>query len=189
MEAGRWQMLSDRAEFLISRASAALVVLVLLTRLGALAVTAQSSCEGGVSLSLDRRLNVKSGGYNGLANVCDYGGGGFTTTLRGESVRGPDVTTSRTFRSEVPSGGWVPNAGANPLDLIRLFCRRDDYAFLPQGASGGLPCTSTTSGATIDPGEVARELFGRLSLPSLRLDMNPRLGLVAVPTWFWVEGY
>ena len=32
-------------------------------------------------------------------------------------------------------------------------------------------------------------MFDHLDLPSLRLNMNPRLGMVAVPTWFWVEGY
>jgi len=32
-------------------------------------------------------------------------------------------------------------------------------------------------------------MFDHLDLPNLRIGMNPRLGMVAVPTWFWVEGY
>ena len=32
-------------------------------------------------------------------------------------------------------------------------------------------------------------MFDRLDLPSLRINMNPRLGMVNVPTWFWIEGY
>jgi hypothetical protein len=32
-------------------------------------------------------------------------------------------------------------------------------------------------------------MFDRLDLPDLRIDMNPRLGMVNVPTWFWVVGY
>jgi hypothetical protein len=32
-------------------------------------------------------------------------------------------------------------------------------------------------------------MFDRLELPSLRLGMNPQLGMLAVPTWFWAEGY
>jgi hypothetical protein len=32
-------------------------------------------------------------------------------------------------------------------------------------------------------------MFDRLELPGLKLGMNPRLGMVAVPTWFWAEGY
>ena len=32
-------------------------------------------------------------------------------------------------------------------------------------------------------------MFDRLELPSLRLGMNPQLGMLAVQTWFWAEGY
>jgi hypothetical protein len=32
-------------------------------------------------------------------------------------------------------------------------------------------------------------MFDQMDMPDLRLGMNPRLGMVAVPTWFWVEGY
>ena len=32
-------------------------------------------------------------------------------------------------------------------------------------------------------------MFDRLDLPSVRLGMNPRLGMVGVATWFWAEGY
>src|SRR5215831_11184780 len=182
-------MLPDHRE--VRRPLASVVLLVVVAACAGVPVaSAQVACgSGGVTLNLEQQLNVRIGGYTGVGNVCDLGAGGFTTTLRGEATRPPDSVTNQSSRPDAPHGGWVPNADANPLDLIRLFCRRDDYAFLPQGANGGLPCTSTTSGAAIDPGEVARELFGRLSLPSLRLDMNPRLGLVAVPTWFWVEGY
>jgi hypothetical protein len=28
-----------------------------------------------------------------------------------------------------------------------------------------------------------------MTLPDVRIGMNPRLGMVGVPTWFWVEGY
>jgi len=150
---------------------------------------AQSQCEGGTSLSAEQQLNIRNVSYRGRGNVCDFGAN-FSTLLRGEAFRPQDsVTNQQTPQSSMPRPGWIPNVGANPLDLIRTFCRRDDWAFLPAGSNGGLPCTTTTRGASVDPGAVARELFGALSLPSLRLDMNPRLGLVAVPTWFWVEGY
>ncbi|MGI9145362.1 MAG: hypothetical protein ACR2IK_02240, partial [Chloroflexota bacterium] len=73
--------------------------------------------------------------------------------------------------------------------LAPIVCRRDDYAFLPAGASAGLPCGSTSTRTTADPRQVAQGLFDQLEMPWLRIDMNPRLGMVAVPTWFWVEGY
>jgi hypothetical protein len=74
-------------------------------------------------------------------------------------------------------------------EMSRVFCRRDDYAFLPSGAMAGIPCDGPTKGNTADPRAIARSMFDHLDMPSLRLGMNPRLGMVAVPTWFWVEGY
>ena len=73
--------------------------------------------------------------------------------------------------------------------LGRLFCRRDDHPFLPSGATAGISCESKSTGSMPDPRQVARSMFDRLDLPSLRLGMNPRLGMVNLSTWFWVEGY
>jgi hypothetical protein len=42
---------------------------------------------------------------------------------------------------------------------------------------------------SVDPRQIARSMFDRLDLPDLQIDMNPRLGMVAIPTWFWVVGY
>jgi hypothetical protein len=41
----------------------------------------------------------------------------------------------------------------------------------------------------IDPRALALAMEAALPPPDLRIEMNPRLGMVAVPTWFWVEGY
>lgn len=149
-------------------------------------VAAQAQCgRGGTALSLDRQLSVRETGYTGFGNVCDIQTTGFTTSLGQSSSRAPaDIAVPR---EGPPSGVAYPRH--NSLDMIRLYCRRDDYAFLPPQANGGLPCTVTTTGASVDPRAIAAELLSRLSLPDLRLNMNPRLGLVAVPTWFWVEGY
>jgi hypothetical protein len=32
-------------------------------------------------------------------------------------------------------------------------------------------------------------MWNQMGLPALQINMNPRLGMVAVPTWFWVDGY
>ncbi len=183
-------MLSDRPDIHLWLMRMVGAVLVVSNSIGGTVASAESGCgSGGVGLNAEQQFNARVGGYRGVGNVCDFGTGGFTTTLNAEAVRPPDSLTGQTSQSSFPRARWTPNVGANPLDLIRTFCRRDDWAFLPAGSNGGLPCTTTTRGASVDPGAVARELFGALSLPSLRLDMNPRLGLVAVPTWFWVEGY
>ena len=70
-----------------------------------------------------------------------------------------------------------------------IYCRRDDYAFLPPNALGGLPCLAIEPAAHIDPRRLALELEASVPPPAVRIGMNPQLGLVAVPTWFWVEGY
>ena len=69
-----------------------------------------------------------------------------------------------------------------------MYCRRDDYAFLPPGAAGGLPCDSG-SVHTRDPRAIAIQMWNELRLPQITLGMNPHTGLVALPTWFWIDGY
>jgi hypothetical protein len=74
---------------------------------------------------------------------------------------------------------WLPDSvdvqalrfGAPPAD------NADD-----QGTPGG-------GGVAIDPHEVALEVLAQVPLPDIRIRMNPGLGLVALPGWFWVEGY
>jgi hypothetical protein len=74
---------------------------------------------------------------------------------------------------------------------VPLYCRRDDSPFLPPEAQAGLPCggSTPTSDQRIDPLAVALRIAAGLGPPDLRIGMNPRKGMVNVPTWFWVEGY
>ncbi len=60
---------------------------------------------------------------------------------------------------------------------------------LPPNALGGLPCLDVPSTEHFDPYPLAVRLAAELPPPDLRIGMNPAKGLVAVPTWFWVEGY
>ncbi len=71
--------------------------------------------------------------------------------------------------------------------------------WVPYGTKlGSLQWGSPPSGSTIqsasapvvlDPRAIALDLLRHVPLPSLRLRMNPALGLVAMPSWFWAEGY
>lgn len=67
---------------------------------------------------------------------------------------------------------------------------------------GGLPASSPPAqgGPTtawvpqgpvvqIDPWAVAAGLAGEARLPGITLKVNPEPGVVAVPSWFWVDGY
>lgn len=61
--------------------------------------------------------------------------------------------------------------------------------FLPPDALGGIPCISVPSTTHFDPHALAVQMAAEVPPPDLRIGMNPRKGLVRVPTWFWVEGY
>ncbi len=41
----------------------------------------------------------------------------------------------------------------------------------------------------IDPGTIAAELRDHLPVPHVTISANPNVGLVALPSWFWVDGY
>jgi hypothetical protein len=110
--------------------------------------------------------------------------------------------------SQASTAGGLANL-AGP----RIGCTRDDWAFLPPDATSGLMCSgrppaapggrvalartvvvqgpsyTVTDGQARDPRVWADRLEGEIGLPPVRLAMNPALGLVNVPTWFWVEGY
>jgi hypothetical protein len=61
--------------------------------------------------------------------------------------------------------------------------------FLPPTALAGLPCLDVPAHDLIDPQAVAVRLAAAVPPPDLRIGMNPARGMVAVPTWFWVDGY
>jgi hypothetical protein len=81
--------------------------------------------------------------------------------------------------------------GLAPGSLLStpIYCRRDDYMFLPPNALGGLPCVAVAADEHVDPLALALRMENALPPPALRIGMNPTRGMVNVPTWFWVEGY
>jgi len=74
---------------------------------------------------------------------------------------------------------WVPS-GLDPTSL-RWGAPGDDG---PGDARG-----PNAAGRSINVREIALDILDHLPLPDLRLEMNPALGLVSMPAWFWVEGY
>jgi hypothetical protein len=135
-------------------------------------------------LGPERRLQIILGAYRASGDVCSVEGHGFSTVLGGVTSPAKIDPPASTHRDRVDPVAVQVGPG-----IGRVFCRRDDYAFLPPQSTAGIPCESTARGNMPDPSQVARSMFDQLELPSLRLNMNPRRGMVAVPTWFWVEGY
>jgi len=167
----------------------AVVLLLVITNLPAPAIAqACGQTPTPPNCAEQRRLRAQVNSYEVQAVVDDLGvDRGFRVSLmaRLEKPGGGENTVPRP-----PSPGWhAPGAGPNPSDVLRVYCRRDDYAFLPPQSVGGLPCDQPTRGHARDPQAIAEGMWDQLPLPVLRLGMNPQPGLVAVPTWFWADGY
>jgi hypothetical protein len=70
-----------------------------------------------------------------------------------------------------------------------------DQANINPNLAGGLepPPPADTQpagdGGSHDPHEVAVYLLTHMPLPAINVRMNPNLGMVALPGWFWVDGY
>lgn len=63
----------------------------------------------------------------------------------------------------------------------------------PGATQAGLPAGAVavtgTASPPIDPRQVALSLVRQIPLPDLQVSENPSLGLVGLPSWFWVSGY
>lgn len=99
-------------------------------------------------------------------------------------------------------GGWFqegqqryPNSTPMIFSVDGVF---QGIVWVPNTSSGsntnwGTPPANSAppggNGASTNPSEVALDLFGHVPMPDIQLRANPALGLVALPGWFWVEGY
>ena len=74
---------------------------------------------------------------------------------------------------------WVPQSSNS-----------DDVTIVPAPDNSPPPDTVVSgNGGSTDPREVALDALGHVPLPNAQIRVNPALGLVAMPGWFWVEGY
>ena len=162
-----------------------LYLLIVLIGSGPPAVAgAQDACSAApltLGCSPQPALQGHLGPWDVDANIRDLGVVGFLTELTAH-------------RSDTPAPPAAPDRAGPGTSVgrtivARVYCRRDDYAFLPPTALAGIPCDTATPDTTVDPREIARAMFDQMPMPDLRLGMNPSLGMVAVPTWFWIEGY
>jgi hypothetical protein len=141
-------------------------------------------CEGADATAClpQGRVGAQLGPYDTTGVVFDFGSS-FRTQLAGEASGSAPANSQAAPRRAQTAQEQIANF------IARGYCWHDDHAFLPSSAQAGIPCDSSTTASNVDPGAVARAMFDHLDLPDLRIDMNPRLGMVNVPTWFWVDGY
>jgi len=74
---------------------------------------------------------------------------------------------------------WIPNN--TPINNVHLGTPPAQLAIPPNPPAG--------NGSSTDPYQVALDLLDHVPLPNILIKMNPDLGLVHLPGWFWVDGY
>ncbi|MHB1162569.1 MAG: hypothetical protein ACYC3V_19880, partial [Chloroflexota bacterium] len=122
-----------------------------------------------------------------------------------ESPTGQVVTATPPNISTATRESWVEqfqqHQNQNPY-LLYVDQQFNGIIWVPQSSNsnnvviGPAPANSpppdtlvSGNGGSTDPREVALDALGHVPLPNIQLRMNPALGLVAMPGWFWVEGY
>jgi len=61
--------------------------------------------------------------------------------------------------------------------------------WIPRSAAASGNVTVVVGSGEVDPVVVAMELLNQLPIPELSIRANPSTGLVALESWFWVDGY
>jgi hypothetical protein len=130
--------------------------------------------------SPNRNFNSTMGTWNVEVSSRDECSGGVVVSV---------VAHQTVPGDRAPVGNDDHPRGPTGILTLPIFCRRDDYLFLPPTSLGGLPCVGIPSQSRFDPYPIAVQIDAQLPPPALLIGMNPALGMVAVPTWFWVEGY
>lgn len=130
------------------------------------------------------------------------------TGIHHESADGDRITLTPPMISSATRDSWVRQLQQHPNEDPYLLYTNDQFGglvWLPRGTSPAsirfgappaagpppvaVPAVPAGGGIAIDPREVALDALSRVPLPNIQLRMNPSLGLVALPGWFWVEGY
>lgn len=104
----------------------------------------------------------------------------------------PSCSATATHLSE--SSDWAREGAAAHPDAIAWGVTCDDgyfgIAWVPVDAPGDpTVIVESLPAAPTDPLAVAQSLLGLIPLPPITIGANPETGLVALPSWFWVEGY
>ncbi len=112
-------------------------------------------------------------------------------------ISGPAAPTCTAQALNVPfnsaMNGWMRDGLRDNPGTVPVGVRCDEsltIVWVP--VDGGTPPDIVVNVLPSDPGApslVAEDLFGIVPLPPISLRANPGTGLVAMPAWFWVDGY
>ena len=93
------------------------------------------------------------------------------------------LSLSAWFQREAPL-----HPGESPWTVV---CDDGFFAvvWIPRGAAASGNVSVVVGSGAVDPVVVAMELLNQLPIPQLSIRANPSTGLVALESWFWVDGY
>lgn len=91
------------------------------------------------------------------------------------------------------SRSWFEAGAATHPDQVpyALYCDGgfQGIVWLPATANPSTVRVTTDPGGSVDPRSLAQNLLDSIQLPEITIGVNPGTGLVALTSWFWVEGY
>jgi hypothetical protein len=113
--------------------------------------------------------------------------GGSSTSSSGWNCRADIMNignaTRSWFEGEAPQhpnqSPWVVNCTNGYTNIV----------WLPNTASSSNVSVVVDTSGAVDPVAVAADLLDHVPVPQIKIGVNPAPGLVALPSWFWIEGY
>ncbi|MPZ50273.1 MAG: hypothetical protein GEU75_13415 [Dehalococcoidia bacterium] len=147
-------------------------------------VSVQSS-GGGVTIRI--AVQEASPGSQG-SGIPVSGGGGSTSSGEAWDCR-VDImnignATRAWFVENAPQhpghAPWVVNCTNGYMNIVWLPATTDD---------SDINIVIETGDPSVDPLLLAAELLDEIPVPDIEIGANPATGMVAVPSWFWLDGY
>jgi len=146
----------------------------------------------------DSSVSVVSGasGVTIFISMSDTSPGQPGTPPSTQIVNGPSGPVCSTTPMNIgnATASWVRDGlQANPDTIPWAVTCDNGYfgiAWVPVAAPGAPRVVVTDAGAPpVDPAALAASVLGTVPLPPIRVGASPGVGLVALPSWFWIDGY
>ena len=131
-----------------------------------IAVSLSSPGQSGTGVPVSTGGGPSSGGWSCSANIMNIGNA-TRSWFEGEAPQHPNQSP------------WVVNCTNGYMNIV----------WLPNAASSSNVSVVVDTSGAIDPVVLAADLVDQLPVPAIKIGVNPAPGLVALPSWFWIEGY
>lgn len=143
-------------------------------------ITVESGASG-VTIHISV-TQTKPGGPGGTQSGDSFVSTGSQPSCKADAMN-IGLSLSAWFQREAPL-----HPGESPWTVV---CDDGFFAvvWIPRSAATSGNVTVVVGSGAVDPVVVAMELLNQLPIPELSIRANPSTGLVALESWFWVDGY